>query len=337
MGAVRTHVVEEPQPVPLDGSAQREVRVPVLDEARRFRNPGAPQPIVEVARLRPCAGRTGECRTTEVVATRFRNDVEGWSAAVGLPHSAGDGHLQLLCVREIVGKTRDAAAVERRPDVHAVDLDRSLVAASPPRREEEIDRRSGHRHRRIHVEGHRLNAGHHGQDVAVCARCGNGREDRIRKHDLSFRARLHVDDWRLAGDGDRFSHGPDAQVRVDRRHAGSRQLDALVPDCRKPRQPERHGVGSRREVDDPVLAGPVGHDTSRFLDEHGTRRFHSYARQDAARRILHDARQCGLGECWRREKKYRCKNGRRRRQCTHKTPSSLCVGQLSVGSVSIGG
>ena len=43
VGAVAAQVVEEPQPVALDRTAEREVRVPVLDQARRLRDADAAQ------------------------------------------------------------------------------------------------------------------------------------------------------------------------------------------------------------------------------------------------------------------------------------------------------
>ena len=101
-----------------------------------------------------------------------------------LAHAARDGHLDLLRVHEIVGEARDAAAAERRPDVHAVHLDRAFVAASAPRREEEIRGGPGHRLGGVHVEGQRLDPGHHRQDVAVGPRGRNRGEHLVGEHDL---------------------------------------------------------------------------------------------------------------------------------------------------------
>jgi len=137
----------------LDWTANREVRVVVLDQARRLRDTRAAQPIVEIASLRPLAGRAAEGGAGEPVAAALGNDVERRASAVALAHAARDRHLDLLRVHEIVGEARDAAAAERRPDVHAVDLDGAFLAASTPRREEEVRGGSGDRLRGVHVEG----------------------------------------------------------------------------------------------------------------------------------------------------------------------------------------
>src|SRR4029450_7011873 len=117
---------------------------------------GETQPIVEVAPLRPLARRAAECGAAERIAASLWNDVERGPSAVSLPHATCDGHLDFLRVDEIVGKARDAATAERRPDIHAVELNRAFVAASAARGEEEIHGRPGHRYSGVHVERQRL-------------------------------------------------------------------------------------------------------------------------------------------------------------------------------------
>src|SRR5262249_26056618 len=129
MTAVAAQVVEEPEAIVLDGAADGDVGVPVLDQTRRLGDADAAQVVVEIARLRPRAGRAGERGAAERVAARFGNDVERRPAAIALAHAARDGDLDLLRVHEIVGKTRDAAAAECRPDVHPVNLDRAFLPA----------------------------------------------------------------------------------------------------------------------------------------------------------------------------------------------------------------
>src|SRR4030095_3943478 len=121
-------VVEEPQPVTLDRTADGEVGIPVLDQSGRLGDTDAFQIVVEVAPLRPLPCRATERGPAERIAAGPGNDVERRPAAIALPHPAGDGHLDFLSVDEVVGEARDAAAADRRSDIHAVDLNRAFVA-----------------------------------------------------------------------------------------------------------------------------------------------------------------------------------------------------------------
>jgi hypothetical protein len=300
---VAAQVVEEPQPIALDRTADREVGVPVLDESRRLRDPDTAQVIIEVAALRPLAGVADERGATVVVAAGLGNDVEGRPAAVALAHAAGDRHLHFLRVHEVVGEARDAAAAKRGTDVHAVHLNRAFVATPAPRREEEIRGGPGHRLGGVHVERQRLDPWHHRQDVAV-GPCGRHLgEHSIGEHDLTFRARLRIDDGRRAGDGNRLGDLSHSQVGIDRRHAGAGQLDALAPDRRESGERERHGIGTGFQINDSILPGPIGHNGARLFDEHRTRGFHVHAGQDGARGVPDEAGDCWLGKRGCREKK----------------------------------
>ena len=74
---------------------------------------------------------------------------------------------------------------------------------------------------------------------------------------------LHVDDRRLAGDGDRFRERADPQIRVDRGGERAGQLDALALDGAEAGQREGDGVGAGPQIDDAVLAGAVGDGATR--------------------------------------------------------------------------
>ncbi len=94
--AERPQHAEEPRAIPLDGSADGDAGVPVLDDFRQFTDAERPQPVVEVVALRPPSGGAAEERPAEVVATRLRHEVELRSAAVGFAESAGHRDLHFL-------------------------------------------------------------------------------------------------------------------------------------------------------------------------------------------------------------------------------------------------
>jgi hypothetical protein len=91
-------------------------------------------------------------------------------------------------------------------------------------------------------------------------------------HLLSPRA-LHVDDRALAGDRDRLLQCTDAQFHADRRRERARQLDSFAPDRRKSGELKRHGIDPGRQIDDAVLAVPIGDGASDLLDQYRTRGF----------------------------------------------------------------
>ena len=72
------------------------------------------------------------------------------------------------------------------------------------------------------------------------------------------------------------------------------QLDAFALDGAEARQRERHRVGARPQVDDPVLAGVVADDRADFFNQHRAGGFDRHTRQHAARRVLDDAGNGGL-------------------------------------------
>ncbi len=144
------------------------------------------------------------------------DEVELRTAAVGLAEAARHRELHFRGARGVVAVARHAAAVEGRADVHAVDLHGAFVAAAAARREED---HVGVGAAVLNAVG--LNARHGRQEVPVAARRRQRRQDLVAQHALHARAVLHVDDGRLAGHGNRFRHGADAQLGVERHgHAG---------------------------------------------------------------------------------------------------------------------
>ena len=274
--AEHARVAEEPQPIAHDWTAEREVRVVVLDEAWHLVDAEAPQLVVQVARLRPLAGVAHEVGAAEVVAAGSRNHVERRAAAIGLAETARDRHLDFRGVRRVVAEPGDAAAVERRSDVHAVDLDRAFVAASAACGEE-VHHRIGAR-----VETRGLNAGHRGEDVAVAARGRQRRDHVVVDHLLRAGGGVHVHDRRLARDRDGFLHAADPQVSADRDDLCTADFHALPPHGDEAGERERDGVGAGGEIFNAVLAGPVRGRGPNLLEQRWAGRFDGHAWQHGA-------------------------------------------------------
>jgi hypothetical protein len=78
---------------------------------------------------------------------------------------------------------------------------------------------------------------------------------------------LDVHDRAFTGDGDRLLEGADAQVRVHRGDEIGRQHQPFASHGTESGQRKGDRVGTGPEVEDPVLAGPVGHRAADFLDE----------------------------------------------------------------------
>jgi hypothetical protein len=93
---------------------------------------------------------------------------------------------------------------------------------------------------------------------------------------------LHVDDRRLAGDGDGLFESANPHLRVDRRGEVADDLNAFTPERVEPGQRENDSVGAGRQAHDPVLTTPVRHDRTNFLDQRRARCFDGHARQHGA-------------------------------------------------------
>jgi hypothetical protein len=91
------------------------------------------------------------------------------------------------------------------------------------------------------------------------ARHRNGGEHFVGKDDLALRARLRVNDRRRSGHRNRLLDRSDPHVGIDRRDAGARQLDVIALHCGKSGQRERHAVRAGFQIDESVLARPIGH------------------------------------------------------------------------------
>ena len=233
---------------------------------RRVRDAVRLQRIVHVVALRPLARQAAEIRPAERVAASLRNDVELRPAAIGLAEPARYRELHFLRVRRVVAVARHAAAVERRADVHAVDLDSALVAATTARGEED--------HRRVDaavLNAVGLNARHGREQIPVATRGRQRRQDLVAEDPLDAQAVLHVHHRRFTRDGDRLLHTAQAHVRVERQGHTSRDLDTRTLDGGETGQGVGDLVDPGREVLDAVLAGAVADGRPDLLDEHWAR------------------------------------------------------------------
>src|SRR5262249_43176005 len=93
--AIAADVVVEPQPILHDWSAEREVRVPVLDQRGDVGQTEAFQFIGEVVTLRPLARGAEKAGAAERIAARLRNQVELRTTAIDFTKSTRDRDLNL--------------------------------------------------------------------------------------------------------------------------------------------------------------------------------------------------------------------------------------------------
>ena len=322
MVAVAPDVVEEPQPVLHDRTAEREIRIPVLDQRRNVGEAVAAQRVVEIVALRPLARRAQKSGAAERVATRLGDQVERRAAAVGFAEPARDRDLDFRRFADRIAEAGHAAAVERRPDIHAVDLNRAFVAAAAARREE-IGRDGG-----AHVQAGRLDARHGRQHVAVAARDRN-RLDRPRSGCVIWRLVLV---WMSTTGVSPVTVTVSAMVPT-RMSAlivvtpAPVTFDALALDGREAGQRERDGVSARRQFGNPVLAGPIGDGASHLLNQRRTAGFDRHAGQHGAGRVLDDARERRLSVGRPRHERKARHHERQLSQHRHKCLPSKRFGQ----------
>src|SRR5690349_1222248 len=91
--ADRPYVAEEPEPIAQNRAAKCTAAVPVLADSWRGWNPARPEIVSDVVRLQARLGAAEECRPTEGIATRTRNDVGDRPARLRLAKAAADHHL----------------------------------------------------------------------------------------------------------------------------------------------------------------------------------------------------------------------------------------------------
>ena len=101
--------------------------------------------------------------------------------------------------------------------------------------------------------------------------------------------------------GDRFLERADLQIGVDGGDEVGRQQQVFALHGAESGQRERDRVGAGPQIDDAVLAAPIGDGGADFLDEHRARGFDGDARQHRAGRVFHDSGNGRLGERRRRD------------------------------------
>ena len=304
-------VREEPDLVALDRPAQREVAVPVLQKSRRFGEAQRAQLVVDVGGLAPLAGPTAEDVPAETVAASLGDDVERGGTAVGFAQAAGDRHLDFDRVVHVVRVVGHTAAVERRPDVQAVDLNRALVGAAATGREE-----VGVRPDTV-VEARCLDGRQGCQVVAVASRRWKRPHDVATEHGL-LPGRLQVDDRRFTRDRDALRQGAHAQLGVDRRDAAAGEFHSLAHDRRKALHREGDRVGPRRQAGDLILPAAIGDGRAGLFDERRTRRLHGDTGQHGAGRVAHGASQrLSRGDVEREKPETRGEEQGLRKSCHH--------------------
>ena len=179
-----------------------------------------------VAADHAAGGSRAEERAAHRVATFFRQHVERRPAAFGFAEAARGDHRDLARVRDVGDVRRHAGAVECRADADAVNVHAALVG--PPAEA------AKHHHARHHLHvGRRAGlvdaVRNQLNQVVVRPRGRNGADDVVVEHHLALDA-LHIDDGRLAGDGDGLGELADAHVDVDGRGEGPFKGDALALD-----------------------------------------------------------------------------------------------------------
>src|SRR5207249_11154176 len=87
VGAEVAAIRIEPHEVPLDGTTDRSIDVPVLDDPRR-RDAEGPQTVVDVVGLGPPPGRARKVLAGESVAAGLGHDVEVDAARLGFAEPA---------------------------------------------------------------------------------------------------------------------------------------------------------------------------------------------------------------------------------------------------------
>ena len=285
-GAVEPHLVLHDRP------AHCEAGVPAADDGGRVRDAERFQLVVDVVALRPFTGDVAEVGAVERVAAGLGDEVERRAAAIGLAETARHGDLHFLGTAGVVAVAGDAAAVERRADVHAVDLHGAFVAAAAAGGKED------------HVGGDAavldavgLDARLRGQEVPVAAGRRQRGHDLVVEDALDASGVLHVDDRRLADHRNRLLQATDAHLGVERHGDAGLEFHAGALDGREAGERVSDGVQARDQVLETELAGAVADGRADLFDQGRARRLDRDAGQDGARRIADHARnRLGLNQ-----------------------------------------
>src|SRR5580765_1869506 len=218
----------EPQRVLLDRAAERAAGVVDLQDAVGGDDALRSQGIVDVAALQRVVREVDEGRAAEAVAAILRDDVDAHAA----PGHFGGDRAELvaqLLRRGVVGRQAGARVVARHVGVHdPIELYQPVVERAAVRLQLILVLAG----RAADVALVAADAdGHHADGGPVLRR--RHRVDRVLADNLPLQHVLGVDDGAGAGHGYRFLERPDAQLGVDRRGEGGRQLDPFALDRRE--------------------------------------------------------------------------------------------------------
>ena len=144
---------------------------------------------------------------------------------------------------------------------------------------------------------HRLGVGFHANRERAqlgVGPAGRNRIDQLALQNGRVLRALDVDNGRVAADRDRLFERSKVQFHVDRRGEVGRQIDAVAHQRGEAGERERHFVEAGPQIDNRVSALLVGDRVADPLDQRGARGLDGHAGQNAAARILDDARDGAL-------------------------------------------
>ncbi len=290
---------EEPQLVLHQRSADRDIVVVQILEMVGRLEPQVLEVCREVAVLEAGVRRGAEKRSLEGVAALARNEVEDHPAGnrLGRARRVVDGDfLAAADVRNEVRRLSRTRHVANRQAVHHLPLvGRATV----------VDRHAAQRERALAADVLRAarHAGDEHRQVGLSAP-DRDRVDDVLAHDALLHRALDVDDRGLPGHRDRFAQQAHLELGVDGGRERARELNPFALEGREPGQRKRHRVGAGPEVDDAILARPVGDHGADFFDQRRTRCLDGHTGQQGTGRILDGAGDRSLGEHQAGEEQY---------------------------------
>ena len=256
---------EEPQLVPDDRSALREVDIAVRADLVDRLHPVIGEKRGEVVALKRAALVSAEERSAEAIAAFLGNQVDLHAAGRRIDGAAARLVHHLLVAR-VIQITLDGAVALEAVDDHPVHQHRCL------RRAQAVHGEIGLLHglRAADIRRRQCHADHQLTHRLDGVRGRHGVEDLARQH-LRFQIALDVDDGRFTGHRYGLLERAHAELDVDGRGEVGREVDPLTLHRREAGQREGDRVGARAQVDDPVRARRVGDHRACFLDQRRAR------------------------------------------------------------------
>ena len=293
---------EQPEAILLQGAADGVVEVVLPVQLRGQRKAAGGQIGVGVLAREVRVREVADELDVGLVAAGSRNPVHQDARQLVFRGTAADLHGDFLRLRLVVVHARALPAREHRVGHHAVD-ERPRIGG-----ERAVHRQAPahpHRRRTADVVLPRQDRGDRAGHRHVVAP-GRQRLEQLVGDHFAPLTRLHVDDRRLAGDGDALFDVADGELDIERRHEVRFEHDALTDGRAEAGERERHPVGARPEIDETVLAGFVRDGGAGFFDQRRTAGFDSDAGQYSAAGVADDARDGALtGRLREQRRRYR--------------------------------